>query len=98
TLPILGFPVNCGVGARSPVYSISDRTAASTDANPLPEPQPVTYITPAFRDRLKAAAARLKEPIAELTTRLTEVPAPTGDEGERAAVLAEVLRSSGFVD
>src|SRR5690606_25722192 len=30
--------------------------------------------------------------------RLTEVPAPTGDEGERAAVLAEVLRSSGFVD
>lgn len=58
----------------------------------------MTYITPAFRDRLKAAAARLKEPIAELTTRLTEVPAPTGDEGERAAVLAEVLRSSGFVD
>lgn len=58
----------------------------------------MTYISKAVRDRLGAVAVGMKEPIAELTSRLTEVPAPTGDEGDRAAVLAGVLRDAGFDD
>jgi acetylornithine deacetylase/succinyl-diaminopimelate desuccinylase-like protein len=58
----------------------------------------VTYITPGFRDSVKALADRATEPIADLTTRLTEVAAPTGDEGDRAAVLADVMRRAGFED
>ncbi len=56
----------------------------------------MTYITPGFRDTVKALADRATEPIADLTTRLTEVAAPTGDEGDRAALLAGVMRDAGF--
>ena len=72
------------------------RTAAHSHANLDPELPPVTYLTPDFRDQLKAVAGGVTEPIADLTTRLTEVPAPTGDEADRAALLAEVLRDAGF--
>lgn len=56
----------------------------------------MTYLTPEFRDQLMAIAERAKEQIAELTTRLTEIAAPTGDEAERARVLAGMLQESGF--
>lgn len=58
----------------------------------------MTYMTPGFRDMVKAIADRATEPLADLTTRLTEVAAPTGDEGDRAAALAEVMREAGFDD
>jgi acetylornithine deacetylase/succinyl-diaminopimelate desuccinylase-like protein len=58
----------------------------------------VTYRTSAFRDQVKPVARAVKEQIADLTMRLTAVPAPTGDEGERAAALADVLRGDGFDD
>ncbi len=58
----------------------------------------MTYLTSGFRDVVASAAKRAREPIAELTTRLTEVPAPTGDEGDRAALLARILEERGFED
>lgn len=58
----------------------------------------MTYLTKDFVDQLLAVANDVREPIAQLTTRLTEVPAPTGDEGERAGVLVDVLRDAGFDD
>jgi acetylornithine deacetylase/succinyl-diaminopimelate desuccinylase-like protein len=58
----------------------------------------VTFLTSAFRDQLTPVARSVKEPIADLTMRLSAVPAPTNDEGERAAVLANVLREAGFAD
>lgn len=56
----------------------------------------MTFLTASFRDKLMPAALAAKEPIAELTTRLTEVAAPTGDEGDRATLLASVLESASF--
>lgn len=58
----------------------------------------MTYLTNEFRDQLLDVAKTATEPIADLTTRLTEVPAPTGDEGDRAALLADVFREAGFDD
>ena len=58
----------------------------------------MTYLSPGFRDTLAPAAEHAREPVAELTTRLTEVPAPTNDEGDRAALLAEILEERGFED
>jgi len=56
----------------------------------------VTFMTAEFRDRAAEVTARLCEPIAELTTRLTEVPAPTGDEGNRAKLLASILNDESY--
>lgn len=56
----------------------------------------MTYLTAEFRDRAAAAAAHILEPVAEFTTRLTEVPAPTGDEGDRAKLLAAMLRDESY--
>jgi tripeptide aminopeptidase len=58
----------------------------------------VTYLTRRVRDQLAPAAQRAREPIAELTTLLTEVPAPTNDEGDRAELLARILTEHGFED
>lgn len=58
----------------------------------------MTFLTSAFRDQLAPVAQHVKEPIAELTMRLTAVPAPTNDEGDRAEVLAAILREAGFAD
>lgn len=56
----------------------------------------MTFMTAEFRDRAAEVTARLCEPIAELTTRLTEVPAPTGDEGNRAKLLASILNDESY--
>ena len=58
----------------------------------------VTFLTSAFRDQLAPVARDAKEPIAELTLRLSAIPAPTNDEGERASALASILRDAGFDD
>jgi acetylornithine deacetylase/succinyl-diaminopimelate desuccinylase-like protein len=63
-----------------------------------PEHPLVTFLTAAFRDQLKPVAEGVKEPIADLTMRLTAIPAPTNDEAERAAALADILRLAGFAD
>ena len=73
--------------------------AASCHANTtIRSDQPVTYLTKGFRDELAPVAERAREPIADLTTQLTEIEAPTNDEGDRADVLEGVLRERGFDD
>lgn len=52
-------------------------------------------------DRVASArevAAALVEEIISLTTAITEVPAPTNDEAERAAFVAEIFRQHGYQD
>lgn len=56
----------------------------------------MTFLTEEYRDRVNVVAAQYVEPIAEFTTRLTEVPAPTGDEQERAALLASLLTTESY--
>lgn len=58
----------------------------------------MTFLTSAFRDQLAPVTRDAKEPIAELTLRLSAIPAPTNDEGERASALATILRDAGFDD
>lgn len=58
----------------------------------------MTFLTSAFRDQLAPVARLVKEPIADLTMRLSAIPAPTNDEGERARELASILRDAGFDD
>ena len=41
---------------------------------------------------------RTPKAVAELTLRLSAIPAPTNDEGERASALATILRDAGFDD
>ncbi len=48
--------------------------------------------------RVTAGAAGFVEPIAELTAAVAAVPAPTNDEAERAAFVAETLRRFGYAD
>lgn len=56
----------------------------------------MTYLTTEFRDRVAAKAAHFLEPVADFTTRLTEVSSPTGDEGERASLLASMLNDESY--
>jgi acetylornithine deacetylase/succinyl-diaminopimelate desuccinylase-like protein len=46
--------------------------------------------------RVTAVATRFVEPIAELTAAVAAVPAPTNDESERAAFVAETLRRFNY--
>ena len=48
--------------------------------------------------RIRNLAASFVEPIVELTTKISEVPAPTNDEGDRAAFMYEQLPALGFTD
>jgi tripeptide aminopeptidase len=52
---------------------------------------------PTVSDVLQLAETYL-EPIVDLTTRLTEVPAPTNDEGERALALRAEMEALGYED
>lgn len=52
---------------------------------------------PSVSDVMKLAESYL-EPIVELTTRLTEVPAPTNDEGARAIALRKEMEALGYED
>ena len=57
-------------------------------------PAPLSVSPSQVRD----VAAAFVEPIVELTTRIAQIPAPTNDEAERAAFVADILRSLGYVD
>ncbi|HLI05648.1 MAG TPA: M20/M25/M40 family metallo-hydrolase [Ktedonobacteraceae bacterium] len=46
--------------------------------------------------QLRAAAAQRTEAVAELARRICEVPAPTGNEGERARLVASLWRERGY--
>lgn len=52
---------------------------------------------PSVADVMKLSESYL-EPMIELTTRLTEVPAPTNDEGERALALRGEMEALGYQD
>jgi len=52
-------------------------------------------VKPSTQDVLAVANACI-EPIVELTTRLTEIPAPTNDEGQRAAAVRQEMERLGF--
>ncbi len=47
-------------------------------------------------DRLRAAASRQVEAVAELATRICETPAPTGSEKRRAELVASLLAERGY--
>ena len=53
--------------------------------------------SPPLSDVLNVAETYV-EPIVELTTRLSEVPAPTNDEALRAAAVREELEQLGYED
>lgn len=46
--------------------------------------------------RLRVAAERRTEAVAELAARICEVPAPTGQERQRAEFVASLLRERGY--
>lgn len=58
----------------------------------------MTYLTARFRDKVMKIAEQAREPISDLTSALTAVAAPTGDEEERARMLADTLSGQGFTD
>src|SRR5699024_10667988 len=50
---------------------------------------------PSTQDVLAVAEACIA-PIVDLTTRLTEIPAPTNDEGQRATAVRQEMERHGF--
>lgn len=56
----------------------------------------MTFLTPEFRDRAGTVAVQYLEPIADLTTKLAEIASPTGDEIDRARLVADILRAESF--
>ena len=53
-------------------------------------------LSPSELNQLRAAAARRTEAVAELTQRICEVPAPTGNERERAQLVASLWQERGY--
>ncbi len=53
-------------------------------------------LTPFELSRIRSVAADAVESTAELATNICLVPAPTGQEGERAAFVASLLRARGY--
>ena len=53
-------------------------------------------IPPSELNQLRAAAAKRTEAVAELAQRICEVPAPTGNERERARLVASLWRERGY--
>jgi acetylornithine deacetylase/succinyl-diaminopimelate desuccinylase-like protein len=54
-------------------------------------------LTPAILEQLRTAAAAHVEAVASLAARICEVPAPTGQEFERARLVASLWRERGYV-
>ncbi len=80
----------------TPVYSTGPIIRATTVVRSLPGAPSVTYLTSEFRDRVSAVTSQYIEPIAERTTRLTEVASPTGGEAARAHLLSHMFRDDGY--
>ena len=53
-------------------------------------------IPPSELSQIHVAAARRSEAVAELAWRICEVPAPTGNEWERARLVASLCRDQGY--
>src|SRR5207237_10259508 len=53
-------------------------------------------IPPSELSQIHVAAARRTEVVAELARRICEVPAPTGNEWERARLVAALWRERGY--
>ena len=53
-------------------------------------------IPPSELGQLRAAAAKRTEAVAELAQRICEIPAPTGNERERARLVASLWRERGY--
>ena len=53
-------------------------------------------LSPSELNQLRAAAARRTEAVAELTQRICEVPAPTGNEWQRAHLVASLWQERGY--
>ncbi|MBE3558539.1 MAG: M20/M25/M40 family metallo-hydrolase [Ktedonobacteraceae bacterium] len=53
-------------------------------------------LTPSELDRLQQIAFAYKEPVVELAQRICAVPAPTGQEQQRAALVASLLRERNY--
>ena len=53
-------------------------------------------IPPSELSQIHVAAARRSEAVAELARRICEVPAPTGNEWERARLVASLCRDQGY--
>ena len=53
-------------------------------------------IPPSELSQIHVAAARRTETVAELARRICEVPAPTGNEWERARLVASLCRGQGY--
>lgn len=53
-------------------------------------------LSPSQLSQLRAAAAKRTEAIAELAQRICEIPAPTGNEWERAQLIASLERERGY--
>jgi tripeptide aminopeptidase len=53
-------------------------------------------IPPSELNQLRAAAAKRTEAVAELAQRICEIPAPTGNERERAHLVASLWRERGY--
>ena len=53
-------------------------------------------IPPSELSQIHVAAARRTETVAELARRICEVPAPTGNEWERARLVASLCRNQGY--
>ena len=53
-------------------------------------------LSPSELNQLRAAAARRTEAVAELTQRICEVPAPTGNEWQRAQLVASLWQERGY--
>ena len=53
-------------------------------------------LSPSQLNQLRAAAAKRTEAVAELAQRICEIPAPTGNEWERAQLVASLERERGY--
>ncbi|MGI9058688.1 MAG: M20/M25/M40 family metallo-hydrolase [Ktedonobacteraceae bacterium] len=53
-------------------------------------------LSPSELNQLRAAAAKRTEAVTELTQRICEVPAPTGNERERAQLVASLWQERGY--
>ncbi len=53
-------------------------------------------LTPALLDRLRSAASAHTEAVATLAKRICEVPAPTGEERQRAELVSSLLSERGY--
>src|SRR5687768_16913776 len=63
-----------------------------------PQSQPAAWQDAGLVSRVRDAAARFSDEALELAVRIATVPAPTGQERERAELVSELFRDYGVKD